>query len=351
MEAGLVTLGGQEEVMAQPRAYCTYFDSGYLSRGLTLIDSLREHGDNSPVWVLALDDDTKKYLDELARPNLHTLTVANLEAAEPRLAPLRAERSRMEYYFTCTPQLTLFVMSKYPDPTPVVIYLDADMYFFDDPGLVLDSLGTGSVGIIEHRYPPGVAKRLQQYGRFNVGWVGFRADSKGRACLDWWAASCLEWCFDRPEDGKYADQGYLNSFPGFDGVVILQPTGLDLAPWNTARHHVTSPDGSRVVVDRDDPLVFFHFHGVRRVGNWYVTSQLVYGSRLTPVLRGLVYTPYLKRLEQSTRSVSEAIGNRAPAARRGNGWRGIVSRIRKSAIDRVTILTGNAIAVKDLGRD
>ena len=76
--------------MEQARAYCTYFDSGYLSRGLALIDSLREHNDESPVWVLALDDAAKHYLDDAALPGVFTLTIADLESAEPELPPLKA---------------------------------------------------------------------------------------------------------------------------------------------------------------------------------------------------------------------------------------------------------------------
>lgn len=333
-------------------AYCSYFDSGYLSRGLTLIESLRRHGDDSPVWVLAMDEPTKRYLDERDDPSLHTLTIADLEAAEPELAPLRTGRSRMEYYFTSTPLLIRYVMNATAGQTgqeTVVAYLDSDLFFFDDPGLVLDALGTGSVGIIEHRYPKRLQARLAQYGRFNVGWVGFRSDANGRACLNWWAASTLAWCFDRPDAGKYADQGYLDRFPEFDGVVVLQPAGLNLAPWNTARHTL-SLAGAQVMVD-GDPLVFFHFHGLKRVGPRYATSQLIYGSPLRRILRDHVYTPYLNRLERSTRMVAAALGAAPAAARRGNGWRGTVSRLRRIGIDRLTILTGNAIPVKRLERD
>jgi hypothetical protein len=332
--------------MAQLRAYCTYFDSGYLSRGLSLIASLREHGDDSPIWVLTLDDKAKQYLDEAALPNVFTLTMNDIEAAEPDLAPLKPERSRMEYIFTSTPLVMRWVMNKQADESTVVIYLDSDLFFFDRPGLVLDALGTGSVGIIEHKYQRRLATRLAKYGRFNVGWVGIRADARGRACLDWWAESTLAWCFDKPEDGKYADQGYLDRFPDlFEGVVVLPSKGFNLAPWNTGGHHITQVNGT-VMVD-GDRLDFFHFHGVRRVGDWYVSSQLVYGSRVTRVLRDDVYAPYLRTLEANDRVVLAALG--APATHpRGNGIRGIVSRLRKSTIDRITIVTGNALSLKRL---
>jgi hypothetical protein len=330
--------------MNELRAYCTYFDSGYLSRGLALIRSLREHGDDAPVWVLALDDAARSYLDDARLPGVFTLTMADIEASEPLLAPLRVSRSRMEYIFTSTPLLLRWVIDKQEQHDTVVIYLDSDLYFFDDPSLVLGALGTGSVGIIEHKYPPRVAGRLAKYGRFNVGWVGIRGDTAGRECLDWWAQSTLEWCFDKPENGRYADQGYLDQFPSrFESVVVLPSTGFNLAPWNTARAKLDLSDDG-VVVDNTEPLVFFHFHGLRRVGKWYVSSQLVYGAPMGRILRDDVYTPYAEALEFEDAAVTSRLG-RPPSNKRGNGLRGIASRVRKSALDRLSILSGNAVRI------
>jgi hypothetical protein len=326
-----------------PRAYCTYFDSGYLSRGLALISSLREHGDDAPVWVLALDDDAKRYLDAAALPGVTAITIADIEAAEPELLPLKTQRSRMEYYFTATPLLMRWVMRTQKDPRTVTIYLDADLFFFDDPSLVLDALGDGAVGIIEHRYPPRLQKSLAKYGRFNVGWVGIRGDERGRACVDWWGRSTLDWCFDTPEPGRYADQGYLDRFPElFDGVEVLEPLGLNLAPWNTGGTTVGT-DGDRVIVGEGEPLVFFHFHGLRRVRDWFVSSQLIYRAPMSATLRDHVYRPYVRRLEAEDRRVSAALGTPVSPKKRGTGVRGVLNRARKSAVDVLSVVTGNAV--------
>jgi hypothetical protein len=329
----------------RPHAYCSYFDSGYLSRGLALIDSLRTQGDESPVWIMTLDDASKVYLDDAALPDVHTVTVGELESAVPALSPLASQRSRMEYYFTCTPLLVRYVMDRYPDVATSVIYLDSDLYFFDDPGLALDAMGAGSIGIIEHRYPTRLAKRLAKYGRFNVGWVGFAADDRGRKCLDWWASSTLEWCSDVPSDGKYADQGYLDQFPElFDGVAILEPVGLNLAPWNSPRFEIGLA-GDAVTVDRD-PLVFFHFHGLKRSKGWWITAQLVYGASMGRVLRDHVYLPYLRRLEAVGDLVAASpLIPHTVVAKRGTGLRGVLFRAQKTALSVLSILTGNAIAL------
>ncbi len=326
----------------QPHAYCTYFDSGYLARGLALIESLRRHGDHSPVWIMALDAAAKDYLDDAAIDGVHVLTVDDLEESVPELAGVRAGRSRMEGYFTTTPLLVRWVMDRYSEPTSVV-YLDADLYFFDDPQLVFDAMGDGSVGIIEHRYPASLEKGLAKYGRFNVGWVGFRDDERGRTCLDWWGRSTLDWCRDTPDAGRYADQGYLDWFPqDFEGVSVLEPHGLNLAPWNTASSAITI-DGDRVSVD-GDPLVFFHFHGLKSVGRWWISSQLVYRTLMGRALREGAYEPYVRELERTTAVVeaSPLIPHTAVASR-GTGLRGLLFRAQRGVLNRLAVVTRTAI--------
>ena len=331
--------------MSKSHSYVTYFDRGYLARGLTLIDSLRAHGDESTVWILCLDDDAHKYISDLSNPTIKALSITDIEQFEPRLPSLKESRSRMEYYFTCTPLLLQYVQKR-SAAGHTAIYLDSDLYFFSNPLLVLDTMGSGSVGIIEHKYPSFLAKRLAKYGKYNVGWVGFVNDEAGNACLDWYAERCLEWCHDTPEPGRYADQGYLDSFGAlFDGVVVLPSLGMNLAPWNTRGHHISTQGSTADLwVDDSDKLVFFHFHGIKNRGPWFVTSQLVYFSPMHRSIRDLVYRPYLEALALNTAKVEQSplIGERKVAPR-GRGLRGRIFALQRWAIDRVAIMTGNAL--------
>ena len=320
-----------------PTAYATYFDSGYLSRGLALIESLREHGDASPVWIMALDDQVPALVAAAGLPDVTVIGVEAIEEEVPGLSALKGERTRMEYYFTTTPLLIAYVMRHSPAGTDVA-YLDADLVFTADPALVWEALGDGSVGIIEHRYPPRLARRLAKYGRYNVGWVGFRDDDRGRTVLDWWGEQTLAWCGDTPTNGKYADQGYLDEFPTrFDGVTVIPDLGMDAAPWNSARW-TWRAEGDTVTVD-GEPLVFFHMHALRRVGRWWMTAQLQYGAPAGRVLRERVYTPYVRRLE----AWEARIPVPARPAKRGVGLRGIAFRAVQRALHLVGIVTGNAV--------
>jgi hypothetical protein len=304
-----------------------------------MIESLRENGDDSPVWVMALDDEVPARIAEVGIPGVTVIRLKDLEQANPRLLTVKDERERMEYVFTTTAFFIPYVMD-HSAPGTSVAYLDADLRFFSAPQQIWDTLGEGSIGIFPHRFAPSMAQSHAKYGTYNAGVIAFRDDARSRVCLDWWADRCIEWCSDFPEsDGRYANQGYLDRFAErFDGVKSMSPAGLNAAPWNTAASNWTVR-GERVLVG-DDPLVFFHFHGVKRVGGWWVTSQLRYRSPMSRVLRERVYRPYVASLEGWERQLG--LEHRS-TQKRGGSHAGVLTRMRHALIHRVSIVTGNAV--------
>ncbi|KGA20961.1 hypothetical protein GM51_4440 [freshwater metagenome] len=335
-------------IMNEPRtkavAYCTYFDTGYLSRGLTMIESLRHHGDNALVFILALDSGVRDFFADYGDKNIQIISLQDLEEFEPRLSIVRPQRSRVEFYFTCTPLLVRFAMDQMKTLGATIIYLDADLYFFDQPQLAITSLGDGSVGIIEHRYPKRLERRLSKYGRFNVGWVAFVDDEQGREVLDWYGKSTLEWCGDKPLDGKYADQGYLDSFPLFAGVTVLREGAFNLAPWNTESHDVRFTPPGTVTVDGKS-LNFFHFHGLRSFGGQFVTGQILYGAKLTQALKQGVYLPYVLHLSRNEIVIESKMGGQVDISKRGSGLSGILGGLRRSALALLSSLARNSVRV------
>lgn len=282
------------------RNYCTYFDIAYAPRGRVLIESLRASGDFAVAYVLALDEEAFLEVSSWDQLNVQPLRLADLEAAFPQLAQAKADRSRMEYVFTLTPWLTQWVMSRIPQDTWVT-YLDADMAFYSSTDAIYTELESASVGIVEHRFTREQAWR-RKYGRFNVAWVGFRNDPRGLTCLKWWADCCLEWCRDEVSIGRFADQGYLDSFPDlFAGVGIISAPGADVAPWNLRRHKISLGPGGEPLVD-GSPLIFFHFHGLKRDGGRYYFKHVPYFAKTTPAVRDAIYLPYCLALEAATPS-------------------------------------------------
>lgn len=284
------------------RYYCSYFDRNYLTRALVLLESLGrvEPGDFRLI-VICLDEVTRLLLRKLEDPRLVLLARHDLERHDTALVGPRQERCLADYYYTLTPTAVLRALDLVPEGEPL-FYVDADLCFFSDPGPMLHEIDGHSVLIHEHRYSPELAYLEAQSGRFNVGLMGFRNDARGREVLDWWRARCNEWCFARLEDGKMADQMYLNDWPTrFEGVRVLQHPGGGVAPWNQSCAPFAEGEdasGRAVLKVGGSPLVFFHFHAVIPMAPhaYLLAKHSVYALPLLSVIRA--YLPYVVALER-----------------------------------------------------
>jgi hypothetical protein len=296
------------------REYCTYFDINYATRGLALYQSMEEHIGEFRLWALCLDDAAAELLEALDLPRMRVITMAQFEREDPQLVAAKSTRSRVEYYFTCTPCLPLFVFRQ--DPLiDMVTYLDADIRFFASPAPAYAEMAGKSIGIIAHRFPAHL-QELANHGIYNVGWVAFRRNAEGLACLEWWRERCIEWCYDRVEGERFADQKYLDQWPArFPGTVSIQHRGANVAPWNLSAHHLSWDD--EVKVDTE-PLLFFHFERVKNpLGPICDLNLEVYGVRSTALIRDHIYLPYLRDLRAATKKALQTGGPlTAPTAMR-----------------------------------
>lgn len=257
----------------EQRNYCTYFDINYLTRGLITYQTLLEHSSRKiSLWVLCLDEKVHDFLRQANFSGIKLVTLTELEAADQALASVKQVRSRAEYYFTCTPCLAKYVLDQNPEVSDIT-YIDSDLCFFDDPELIYSEIGENSIAITPHRFS-SCNKFREQWGIYNVAFNYFRRDEDGLICLNWWRDRCLEWCYDRLEDGKFADQKYLDDWlERFQNVKVLDNPGINLAPWNVGDMQFSK---SKKVFVNGLPLIFYHFHGLKKVKptlfdpNWYI---------------------------------------------------------------------------------
>jgi hypothetical protein len=290
------------------RVYCTYFDHNYLSRGLALYHSLQRHAPGSRLWVLCLTEACHKALQALNLPDLVPCSLAEFEAADAEVAATRPQRSTIEYYFTLTPAWMLFVLDREAD-ADWVTYLDGDLYFYVSPEPIYGELQSASVAIIPHRY---TAKNiwLKKFGTYNVGWVGVRNDADGRRVIEWWRQKCIEWCHDYVDGDRFADQGYLDAFGGLSPrVKVIENIGANLAPWNIGHYRIGLADGA-VRVD-DQPLIFFHFQGLRKdLRCFFFNRHRQYRAPFSAETRRYIYKPHVNELlaiERMTEPILEIL--------------------------------------------
>jgi len=324
--------------------FCTLFDRNYLPRGLVLYRSLVRTGSPFRLRVFCMDDDTFAILGRLELPGIELIALRELESLDPALAAVRSSRTHTEYCWTATPAVCRASFERDPALTSIT-YLDADLAFHADPAALFLEMGAASVAIVPHRYSPRWRHYEASSGIYNVEWLTFRNDDRGRTALGWWRDRCLEWCFARAEDGKFGDQKYLDDWPTrFEGVHVLGHPGAGVAPWNLDSVDLWHDPASGTLHVGETRVVFFHHHGLRLIGGptavrrtglavgaFYATAD-ERGRTLTwasdyPVddaARALIWDPYIGALSAESRLL-EGFGptarpNLAAASAREVAW-------------------------------
>jgi hypothetical protein len=242
--------------------FTTLFDSYYLNRGLAMYDSLKKVCPDFHLYIFAFD---KKAYSILKKLNLADATIISLEEFEDeKLLGVKGGRTKGEYCWTCTPSTIYYCINQFN--LDHCTYIDADLFFFSDPTVLINELQDDSVLITEHRY----TKKYDQSstsGIYCVQFVTFRNTAEGQEVLTWWRDRCMEWCYDRFEDGKFGDQKYLDDWTTrFKGVHVLNHLGGGVAPWNVQQLEVKRNNVYTVIEKRTHityDLIFYHFHAVR----------------------------------------------------------------------------------------
>lgn len=292
--------------------YCTFFDHRYLDRGLAMIRSLREVDPGCRISVLCLTPACERELARLAEPGVTLTSLDEFERDNPDVLAIKETRCLRDYYFTLSGCIVSSAMRDATDGE-IVTYLDADLLFYSSPAPIFEAMADASVGVVGHRFH-WWAKRLEKYGKYNVGWVSFRADDVGRQAARWWRESCIEWCYGGVDGDRFADQKYLEHFfRRFPRVIEITHPGANLGPWNICRHSVTQQAGGRLLVDGRLPLIFFHFSGVKELEpGLFLCSHISYLGPFTRTVRQGLYLPYIALLERIRQEIGGLPRDPAP---------------------------------------
>ncbi len=293
------------------RHFCTYFDSYYLARGLALYRSLEQQCDFPfTLWILCFDDLTHQILGKLRLPHAKLISREEFEGEDLELQSVKGSRTLLEYYWTCTPSLPLYVLEKNPEIDETT-YLDADLFFFSSPQPIYHEFAGNSILLIEHRYSPFHKDMEKEAGIYNVQMMIFRKDKTGLEALRWWRERCIDWCYRKSENGKFGDQLYLNDWPErFNGTHVLRYIGAGVAPWNAARYTLNQENGTIKV--NDLPLIFYHFHALALVNDWIgIADKWSYSIPVNYYKR--VYRPYFAALKNALSEIRQV----APSFHKG----------------------------------
>ncbi|MGX5688879.1 glycosyl transferase [Arcticibacter tournemirensis] len=284
--------------------FCTLFNSVYLTRGLALYESLERQCPSFHLYVLAFDNECYSFLNKL---NLKHATIISLaEFEDEALLAVKPQRSTAEYCWTCTSSSIAYCIKKYS--LDHCTYVDADIFFFSDPGILLKEMGDKSVLITEHRYSPQYDQTALS-GKYCVQFITFKNNEEGLLALNWWKNACLEWCYNKWEDNKFGDQKYLDDWTTrFSGVHELRHLGGGVAPWNvdqyTFQQNSLNICGTSVSSGEQFDLVFYHFHDLKYI-NKNIFSLSGHYYRLSGNAVAKIYKPYIEALNAAETKVKE----------------------------------------------
>lgn len=294
--------------------FCTLFNSGYLDKGLALVQSLHEVADDFRLYIVAFDDACYNILSGLQDEFLHVISLEEFETQKLLMA--KNNRTAQEYCWTCSCHTIKHVLEKYGEQ--MCTYIDADMYFYSNPRVLFDEIEGSScdVSIIEHGFIPN--KENMRYvtasGKYCIEFNTFYATENGMKILNWWCERCLECCTANADGVHFGDQKYLDDWTErFEGVHVIKNRGAGVAPWNLARYsYVNNLGEGKEFMLRDKetkkeiPLIFYHYQQIK----YYTQNQVdigiyMYPHNITLKLRDAIYQPYFKVIRECRRMLKE----------------------------------------------
>lgn len=246
----------------------------YYAKAMALVQSARRNSPGATV-TLCLCDSLPEGMDPVADGFARCWTPGDLGYDEGWIF----QHNIMELCTAVKGRALVELMKAEPD-ADLYVYLDPDVYIYNDLSLVADYLDGASIGLVPHILSvetTDIGVRLTEmsvteHGIYNLGHLFVRPDANGRALADWWMQRLDRYCFDDREFGLFTDQRWMDLVPAvFDGVRILKQPNLDVASWNLAGRRLwmdkctdIGPDGAgderNFRVD-DHPLLTYHFSG------------------------------------------------------------------------------------------
>jgi len=278
----------------------------YAAKGLALYQSLDRHSvDPWTLHVLPMDRKTYDFLCFMKLSGYGNMVLLDPdEVMNGQFSNSVRGRDIAYTCFSATPWLMRVVAGW--NLLEEITYLDSDLYFFSDPMKIHRQINFDKdVAIVPHRFLKHDVERLRPSGQFNVSWVTIRTDGgTGRRILNQWTEQVLAKC-DRESCG---DQKYLDTWPDqlHKRLHILEDHGIGVAPWNADRYKFVPGPGifntDLPSQDRPEPVVFYHFHELKRRGpnDYYLT-----GYKLPDACVDLIYKPYLEQLEGFEKIIEE----------------------------------------------
>ena len=269
--------------------FCVIMSKYRIYQGVALYRSLEYNSKRFKMFILCVDDESYKLCKELNLAN--AILIRDIDLNDERIIVAKKERRLNEYCWTLKPFFLEYVLNNY-STIENVVYLDADICFFNDPSPIFEANKGYSIQLSDHDFQESNSSVEQICGIYNSGFIVFKNCKTGLYALKWWKEKCIDWCRDGVDEGRFGDQKYLEIMPIiFDEVFSINTQGVNVAPWNESKYQFSNKNGK--VYINDFKLICYHYCGLRLLNkNFY---SLVIGSQKP---NSFIHTPYTIVLQQ-----------------------------------------------------
>ena len=275
----------------------TLCSNNYLAQAKVLAASVSQH---QPGWKFVLGlVDTKLDQVDYQSFGFEVVTASDIEPAMQQLA----EKYSIVELNTCLkPAFFLYFFQQRQAMN--VVYLDPDIRLFSPLREMEIYFLAGDIILTPHVTTPiGLdgktpgEKLFLNYGLYNLGFLALKKSHNAERFLYWWKERTYAQGYDRPAEGLFTDQLWINLVPiYFPRVKILRHTGYNMAPWNLHERYLQDIGGEFLVAPKKK-LVFFHFSGFDLQQNKLHKDYSRFHADQRPDLRRL-YDDYGVRLRE-----------------------------------------------------
>jgi hypothetical protein len=253
-----------------------------------------------------MDDEAFSIMNSLNPDHIELINLKDVELEDHELHASKSSRTEKEYSWTIKGSVLLYLF-KHFEALDHVIWLDGDLKFLSNPQHIFDKFSEYSILLTEERYTGPYDYLSKIYGLYQLGFIGFKRDDSSLECLNWYRERLIEWCHEKPLDGKWSDQRYAVDWPvRFKGVGIVEDIGVNLTPFIAYRFQ---QEGSGVIHKHDEAIfiddsriVFFHFYGFKYYdGNEYDLCN--HWMKFSDSVIKLLYLDYIKDAKEAMEKI------------------------------------------------
>jgi lipopolysaccharide biosynthesis glycosyltransferase len=282
--------------------FCTITTADHAYKVFALFDSLLHYNREVCLHVLVTDS----FFPESNSPQLKVYFLDEVRKGEPVADQIikKYSHDRDKLRWSMKPAFLKYLLTK--NETTKLIYLDNDIFFFNDYDFLFDYLNQHSFALTPHNYersPDHSQNMLEanyRVGLYNAGFVGVNKNAINT--LQWWAECCLYKCEKNPFRGTFDDQKYLDLVPVMcEDALIVRHQGCNVAEWNRYVCLRENIDGE-ILINGKYPIVFIHF-------NYTTIREILNGNDL--LLNGF-FNQYMAALTKYFPEITKAWLYRKP---------------------------------------